>query len=570
MKSLKITEIIAVLALLVLATSACTEKFDELNTRNSLVTEEVLDTDLLLSFVLHRSIVTGLDGGNGTVGNYPGMSVSNANRPFQQSANTAIWVGTYTSYARNLADLIRILEKRDAENESNENASMIAIARILKVWVFARLTDAYGDIPYFQSCLHLEKAIFSPAYDKQKDIYTDFFKELKEAVEQLDPDLENYGSSDLMYGGDVEKWAKFANSLRLRLALRVRYADPEMAASNMSDLNEDMLITDAADNAFINTAYDIIDNTNPNFRAPYSGLYSQQESLTKHMAAKTITDIWKDNYDPRMKVFIDTAEASWPTTPGYEAYDYFGYRGHPLLGDVPVEQKYPWQFESSSRWSLLMYAPVFPMTVLSAQEVYFALAEAALFGIKGTPADAQGYYEKGVRAALDWAVAWYDLTSSQLKEMFALYRPSWTDEQVADYANFHMITPEEVEAFADTATVMTLTGSEEEQLEMIINQKIAGFYPVQVFEGWCEWRRTGYPRVQVGDDGDDLRGVSPRRYMWPDEEQTLNAENYQKALAELGGTDGMLVRFWWDANPLAPHAHPDPVPSQDAPYIVTK
>ncbi len=567
MKSLRNIKIVAVLGLVVLMTNACTEDFADLNTRNSLVTEDVLNTDLLLTYVLHRSIVTGLGGGGGTEGNYPGMSVSNANLPFHIYSNTGLWNNAYSRDGRNLSDLIRILENKDAEAGTNENASMIAIARILKVWSFARATDAYGDIPYFESCLPQEEVVITPKYDSQKSIYEDLFKELKEAVAQLDPDLPNYGGNDLMYGGDVEKWAKFANSLRLRLALRVRYADPAMATANMSDLNESNLITDPADNAFINTADDIIDNTNPNFQ---DALYSQGESLTKRMPAKTIVDIWQDNYDPRLKVFADTAEASWPTTPGYEEYDYFGYRGHTLLGNVPVEQKYPWGSESTSRWSLLMYAPVWPMTVISSQEVYLALAEAALFSIKGSPADAQGFYEKGVKAALNWAVNWYDLTSGQLKDMFALYRPSWTAEQVADYADFHRITQEEVDAFADTATVMTLTGTNEEQLEMIMNQKIAGFYPMQTYEGYCEWRRTGYPRVQVGDDGDDLQGVSPRRYMWPDSEQSFNAENYEAAKAAIGGVDGMLVKVWWDKNPLAPHAHPDPVPEQDAPYVIVK
>ena len=567
MKSLKKIKIVAVLGLVILMTNACTEGFEELNTSNSLVTEEVLNTNLLFTYVQQRAIVTGLDGGSSTAGNYPGMSVSNSNRPFQESANTGIWSDVYTRDARNLADLIRILEKRDVESGTNENASMIAIARILKVWTFARLTDAYGDVPYFESCLPQEVAVYSPKYDTQKVIYEDLFKELKEAVAQLDPDLENYGSNDLMYKGDVDNWEKFANSLRLRLALRVRYVDQAMATSNMSDLNESNLITDPADNAFIMTAYDVIDNTNPNFRATYSGLYTQGDALTKRMPAKTIVDIWQDNFDPRLKVFADTAEASWPGTPGYESYDYFGYRGHTLLGDVPVEEKYPWGAESTSRWSLLMYAPVWPMTVISSQEVYFALAEAALFGIKGSAGEAQNFYKKGVTASINWAVDWYDITNPQLEDMFTLYRPDWTPEQVADYRDSHMITQEEADAFVDTATVMTLTGSNEEQLEMIINQKIAGFYPIQTTEGWFEYRRTGYPRVQVGTDGDDLQGVSPRRYMWPDSEQVLNEINYQEALQNIGGSDGMLIKVWWDANPVGPHEHPDPVPEQNAPYI---
>ena len=567
MKPLIRITIIPVLALVLLMINSCTEHYDELNTKHDLITEDVLNTDLLMTYVQHRSIQTGLDGGASTVGNYPGMSVSNANRPFAEQENTGIWNNAYSTYARNLADLIRILENEDEESGTTDNATMIGIARIMKVWVFAKLTDAYGDCPYSESCLPQEKVVYSPKYDTQKNIYEDLFKELKEAAAQLDESKKSFGNNDLMYRGSAVKWEKLANSLRLRLALRVRYVDAAMATSNMSDLNESNLITSAEDNAYIMTSDDFTENTNPNYRAAYSGLVTQGETLIKRMPAKTIIDIWQDNYDPRLKVYADTAEAAWPGTPGYEGIDFFGYRGHPLLGGVPVEQKYPWGCESTSLWSLLMYAPVWPVPVLNSQEVYFALAEAALFGIKGSVADAQGFYTKGVTAALNWSVAWYDGIEPQLTEMFALYRPDSTPEFVAEYADFHAITQAEVDAFVDTAAVMTLTGTDEERLEMIMEQKIAGFYPVQTYEAWCEWRRTGYPRVQVGDDADHLMGVSPRRFMWPDNEQTLNADHYIEALERIGGVDGMLIKVWWDTNPLAPHEHPDPVSEQDQPWV---
>ena len=97
---------------------------------------------------------------------------------------------------------------------------MIAIARILKAWAFAKVTDSYGDIPYFESSLPQEDAVYKPKYDTQQAIYTDLFKELREAAAQLDENKESYGSADLVYAGDVVKWGKLANSIRLRLALR--------------------------------------------------------------------------------------------------------------------------------------------------------------------------------------------------------------------------------------------------------------------------------------------------------------------------------------------------------------
>jgi len=570
MKSVINIKIVVGLVMLLLMIISCTKDYEDLNIRNDLVTEEVLNTNLLMTYVQYRSYIYYGNGGGSTLGNYPGMSVSNSNRPFRIESSPGVWNNGYKDLIRNVADLIRILEKRDAEAGTNDNDNMIAIARILKASIFSKITDTYGDVPYFESCLPDEIADYTPKYDTQEDIYSDLFKELREAAAQLDENKESYGAADLIYSGDVVKWRKLANSLRLRLALRVRYVDQDLAQSEMSDLNESNLITSAADNAFIMTDNDLLDNSNSNYRHPYSGLSSQGSSLDKRYTGKTVLDIWKDNYDPRLKLFADTAEAQWPTTPGYDTIDYFGYRGHALLGYVPVEEKYPYGSGSCSRWSLHMYAPVWPQPIMNSHEVYFALAEAALFDIKGSAADAQGFYDKGLKAALDWAVSWNDIIRPQLGDMFKEYKPDWTAEQVEEYAAFHDCTQEEVDVFADTAAVMTLTGTVEEQHEMIMNQKIAGFYPTQEWEGWFEWRRTGYPRVLVGNDDDELKGVSPRRSMWPDIEQELNADNYNEALQRIGGNDHPLVRVWWDANPNAPHEHPGEVEWMAQPWVKGK
>ena len=563
MKSVKSIKIIAGLALILLMVGSCTEKYEELNTRQDLVTDDVLNTNLLMTYCQWNKWIDNGATRGGTIGNYPGMSVSNSNRPFQVQSGS---YGEYSNQARNLSDLIRLLEERDAA----DNATMIAIARIMKVLAFARLTDRFGDVPYFESCLPQEQVVYSPQYDTQESIYIDLFKELREAAAQLDENQEAYGSNDILYGGDVAKWRKFANSIRLRLALRVRYVDQALATQEMSDLNESNLITSQEDNAFILTSLDLIENASRNYYDPdasWSGLYNTASELTKRHIGKTVLDIWQDNFDPRLKLYCDTAAASWPTTPGYDTIDYFGYRGHAVLGYVPVQEKYPYGSESASRVSLHYYAPIWPSVELTAHEVYFALAEAALFGIKGTAAEAQGLYDKGVKAALDWSVYWNDLIETQLPDMFGLYRPDSSAEFVAEYAEFHRVTQEEVDAFVDTATVMTLTGTDEEMLEMIMNQKIVGFFPTQTVEAYAEWRRTGYPRVLVGNDDDALHGVSPRRYLYPDSEQQLNAENLQIALGRMGGTDNMLSKMWWDTNPLAPHEHPDEVPWMEQPWV---
>src|SRR5690606_12676339 len=94
-------------------------------------------------------------------------------------------------------------------------------------------------------------------------------------------------------------------------------------------------------------------------------------------------------------------------------------------------------------------------------------------------------------------------------------------------------------------------------------QKMLSFFPDMPYEGYAEWRRTGYPRVLVGDDTGDLQGVAPRRYNYPRTEQTLNADNY----SEVKDKDKMTIKVWWDANPNSPHEHSGMVESMDLTWI---
>ncbi|NOY37304.1 MAG: SusD/RagB family nutrient-binding outer membrane lipoprotein [Chlorobi bacterium] len=554
---IKIRLIIVLSLTLMIMNNGCTKNFEELNTPPNLVTESLINVDLILTRVQYLSIVTGNPNGVGTIGNYCGYSTSCSNRPFQSGDDPGVWNAAYGSYVNNLSEIIR-LTKDDPDLVNKK-----AIARIMKVWAFSKVTDTYGDIPYSESCLPQDQAVYRPKYDTQESIYTDFFKELKEAAAELDVSKESFGSADLIYGGDVVKWKKFANSLRLRLALRIRYADAALAKANMSDLTEADLITSREDDAFINTSTDYVDNQNPLYNRIVNN--GGQGETGCWNVGKTLLDIMKDNSDPRIGIFADTAKATW-----IAEYDTsFGYRGHPVLGYVPVENKYPYGARSCSEWTPLWFVPVIERPVLRCSEVYFALAEAALFNIKGTPADANAYYQAGVDKAIEWAQDFYDACEPQMYETIQLYNDStWTVDAYNEYMNFKKITQSKIDAFK-ALPVYTLSGSEEEQLEQIMNQKIIALFPLE-YQGWAEWRRTGYPRVLVGPDNDHLAGVSPRRKMWPNNEQSVNSDSYAEALTRLNHVDNELAKVWWDANPNAPHQHPGTVEWRDQPWVGAK
>jgi len=551
MKTYKNTKLILLFSLTLLVSYSCTEGFEELNTRNDLITEDLVDVNLIFTRVQVRAIKEGTTNGTGTIGNYSGMSFSISNHPFQEGDAPELWDDTYERYTNNLSEIIR-LTKDDAEL-----VNKTAIARILKVWAFAKLTDTYGDIPYFQSSLPPDEIVINPEYDTQQSIYEDFFKELKEAAASLDASLESYGSADLVYGGDVEKWKKFANSLRLRLALRVRYADEEMARTNMSDLQESDLILAREDDASMFTATDVEDNLN----SFYQDVLRDGSALEKREIGAIIIKM-KEYNDPRIKIFADTAKAAFPGND--PDLDYFGYRGRPVLGLVPVEYKLPWALDTSSRISDLWYVPVIEVPVLRSSEVYFALSEAALVGLR--EGDAQDYYKKGMEAAMDWAKDFYESAKPQLPNLLETIYPEWTDDDIDLLLSHKEITMTESETFLSSPTAI-LSGSPEEQLEQIIVQKNIALYPLE-YENWSEWRRTGYPILQIGPDQNDLKGVVPRRMPWPYIERTINSANNEEAASRLSGGDNRLSRIWWDANPSVPYPFVgDPLPTRDTPWV---
>ena len=557
-------KIVTVLSLVLLMSNSCTEDFDAMNTPRDLILQDLVDVDMMFTRVLARSVVVNDENGFGTVGNWAGMSVSSGNLPFAEGESNGVWNSTYGDYARNLSDIVDICSTRE---NAAELVNKKAVARILKVWVFARCTDTYGNIPLFESCLPVEEAITTPKYDEQRDIYIHLFSELREAVAEIDDSKSlRFDNSDILYDGDLDKWKKFGNSLRLRLALRVRYVDETMASEQMADLSEADLITERGEDASIYNIDDYQEHQNDQ----YVDLLARQATVEKRAVAKTFLDILKNHNDPRLHVFCDTVDAWFPQTPGYEDVPYFGYRGRPLLSKESVEEGYAYGDNTVSKWSDLLWVEIQELPLYKASETYFNLAEAALFGIKS--GDAQAYYEKGIELALAHTKEMYEDAVPQLPEVVALFNAGKTQEEIdtaiADVIAEKEITQVQIDDFLNNEPVVTLTGSDEQKLEQIINQKTIALFPME-HEGWCEHRRTGYPRILVGVENSMLKGNMPRRMPWPTSEQLINAEQYQIALEDIGGegNDNRITTFWWEANSDPFKEHPETVETRATPWV---
>jgi len=264
------------------------------------------------------------------------------------------------------------------ENTTRDNNMEIeyAIAKIWKVALYHRMTDYWGPIVYFQFG-NEESAV---PYDAQNVIYADFFQLLDEAattLSQATTSVNAFNKSDLLYNGDVDQWRKFANSLRLRLAIRIAYVDPAKAKLEAEKAFAGGVITDNVDNANVAT-------TNVS-RHPMATVIEWGEF---RMSA-TMESVLKGYNDPRLPVYFSEAESGG------------GYKGA-RNGLRQSDRNLDVDLYSAPG---LMYFDIAkggsnpPIKVLTASEVYFLRAEGALRGwnMGGTAVD---LYNEGIRASL--------------------------------------------------------------------------------------------------------------------------------------------------------------------------
>jgi len=476
--------------------SSCTKDFDKVNTNPTLITEDVVKIDGLFTQVVANA-TTGTFGGRiSEFVNFtnPGDGL----RPYSRFDYEGFYNGFYTGYLINISEIIRLTENKD--NLSNKNA----IAKIFGVWIWQTLTDRFGDIPFSQAALGFEKTVLQPQYDTQESIYKQLFANLKEAAAQLSdsPDKESYGSADLLYGGNVDLWKRFANSLRLRMAIRVRYKDQALAQSNITEVINEPLIT--SDDQSAKLLSEANASVNQGYYNPFR--YSIDISYTNGLRLGfTPIELLVTKNDPRLSIYFNPSESGGI------------WRGAPVNpGTSQKTSRY--QTDSLSLVGDFFRSGQFRFNILSAAEVDFLKAEAYLSGLAS--GDPQSSYTSGIQKAM----AMYNVPGAS------------------------------VSAFL-SSPAGTLTGLEEDKLKQIIEQK----YIANVFQGdeaWAEYRRTGYPLVWIGNDDTDTGGEMPRRLTFPFQEYLINETNVTEAAGRFSDGDKLTSRVWWDAKPGLPFHHP--------------
>lgn len=535
------------LSFLVLGMSSCTKNFEDFNTDNTGVSDGDLKgngQDLEIFFRQAQMAIYNFSGG-GDPNSYQVQQNLNADvfsgyfmspTPFnsgQNNLNYAMVNGWNTEPFKVLyLSVLNALNKLKNNGLEQTYPALYGAALIIRVEAANRVTDIYGPMPYSQL-----GGTGNIPYDSQEDIYNRFFLELDTAqallqtfVQQPNDDQvpANIDRADLVYTGvdnptRFANWLRLANSLRLRLALRIVKANPEKARQE-------------AEKALNSANGGVLENNSQNFKVnvPTDANYSNPLFFIAKNWGDVRMNASLESYmvgyqDPRIGKYMDKATDAvvGSVYKGIRAGaanltkdDYIGY------SNLNIEDGASPSFTATT-------APM----LMSAAEVYFLRAEVALRGWANAGGTAQSLYEQGIQSSFDqWGVSG---ATNYIQD--GTNKPSAYVDPRNERNN--------AEAPTDISIRWDAAASNEQQLERIITQKWLAIFP-EGMEAWSEFRRTGYPKifsVVVNNSGGLVdTQLQIRRLPFSQNEYNTNGAEVQKAIQLLGGPDNAGTRLWWD------------------------
>ncbi|HEY8938247.1 MAG TPA: RagB/SusD family nutrient uptake outer membrane protein [Cyclobacteriaceae bacterium] len=429
--------------------------------------------------------------------------------------NTYPWDDAYDGVMKPVANIEPL-----AKDKYND---FYAWSLILKVEAMHRVTDIYGPIIY--SKFGTTNADGSTDYDSQHDVYYAFFDELEKAITLLTPYAEQestyaslpFAPFDLAYNGSYTKWVKFANTLRLRLAIRISDVDPDKAKlEGEKALSHSIgLLTTNDQNLLISIAtthpLNVINNSWGDIR-----MGAPMESILNGYSDPRVTKYFVPAIDPLV------------------AGEYKGIRQ-----GINIDAK--------ARYVGYSQLETFPSQIqlMTSAEAWFLKAEAAVKGWSGA-GDAKTNYETGVKNSFDQnGVGGVDAYLAD------------NVKTAAEYLDPEAITPGENDVLTGSPYLSTITvqwdnaATDAIKLEKIITQKWIAMYP-EGQEAWSEFRRTGYPKlfpVVVNKSGGEISTTDfIKRIRFSANEYSTNPNGVEKALTLLGGPDTGGTPLWWDVN----------------------
>jgi Susd and RagB outer membrane lipoprotein len=520
--------IVGVLACAMLITS-CTKKFEEINTnQNTIATVGASELPFLFSKAEDVATIN--------QGNYQVAQNLFADQYAQYFACVATyfpsdrnvirmdWVGAAFNpiYTQVVPQLQTLFEKEDPASAE------YALANVVWVLAFSKVTDYWGPIPYFQAGIPGT----SVPYDPQDKIYDDFFKRLSAAAATLkgNTSAKPYGSYDLIFGGDAAKWLKFTNTLRLRLALRISNVDPVRAKAEAEAAVADGVMTASpADDALILRSTKGGDG---------NGLSIMSDWNEFRMSA-SMESYLKGYADPRLPTYFLPDGADGTNPGGTGNYDGVrnGLTSTQLTESINLA---PNNSHAGARWASSGFGGISnhletPQNVIESAEAYFLRAEGSLLGWNMGTETPQQLYEMGItNSMLQWGVK-PEVLSSYINGTGLPIAPN-------DYLNSPPVAEIPVKWSSDP----------DEQKQQIATQKWLALYP-DGMEAWADYRRSRYLKLYpvANSDNTEITNTSTqyiRRIPFLENEKLVNGAEVEKAKALLGGPDLTTTPLWWDKN----------------------
>lgn len=415
------------------------------------------------------------------------------------SSSNSLFNDTYSSCIKNWRELVI----RASEDPKYEN--LLGAAKIWGAYLFQRMTDLYGDVPYSEAGWGYYKQIYNPQYDRQEDIYMDLIKEVKAGIALLSNDKPAI-SGDIFYDGNIDKWKKLGNSLLLRLGMRLSKVKPEMAKQIAAEAIQGGIMTAAEDGCMVKH----MAGSRDALKNPLSLRYEKDKIIEedKVKIGKTFMDYLKNTNDPRIKAYCSLKDGN--NNPSVQVGLPNGY-DNSTIGSVP---NFP-GIESISTFNtktiLKMDAPTI---FLLASESKLLHAEAALRNwVSGNPDD---LFKQAVRLSME--------------EQKVAYAITINGADIDNYINQNL--------FTNATTV-------EAKLQ-ILNEQYWVVTFMNGYESYANWRRTGYPKLSpVNYPGNESEGKIPRRLSYATDEYTTNKANVDIAIGRQGA-DKVTTRIWWD------------------------
>jgi hypothetical protein len=396
------------------------------------------------------------------------------------------WFTLYRDVLMDFREASRIIQEDQALTAAVK-ANQLALIEVMEVYTWSVLVNTFGDIPYSEA---LNRDIIYPKYDDDATIYEDLFTRLDAAIASLNQNsgAASFGTSDLIYGGNVGRWIKYANSLKLKLGMTVADANPGRAQKAVREAAPNVFTSMADQAIFKYTA------TNPNVNPVWTNLV--QSGRDDFVPSKTLVDAMNDLNDPR-RAF------------------YFTLHNGAYVGGIYGNNN---TFANFSKVNPAITAPDVPAVMLGYDEVEFYLAEAAARGWITTPG--AEHFRKAITASMQyWKV---------------------TDAQITTY----LAQPQVAAQMATLATPGPANSLTEAQRQALGTQKWVALYE-RPFHAWTEFRRLDYPQLKAPDaQYRPAYNVVPVRYPYPPTERTLNVENVTAAGSAIGGDEATTKIFW--------------------------